>query len=212
MKRQPANNQSLVKARPASGKIVQALSAQLGVSQFEEIVAALRRQSESGFLSLAPGFSQVSGADKIDKPFQRFLRAGGKPVKRFTGHAVVNTRLKPGANERSRSIVPSDLCGTTALTPALSPRRGRIVRCLLEGRETAVARRATCKNGTANRCSLSPGERVRVRASVKTNFKERDGIHVASHGTKLIPKKQLEQKLHEAVRLARERFEENKLR
>jgi predicted nuclease of restriction endonuclease-like (RecB) superfamily len=34
----------------------------------------------------------------------------------------------------------------------------------------------------------------------------RDGIHVASYVTKLIPKKQLERKLHEAVRLARARL------
>ncbi len=37
--------------------------------------------------------------------------------------------------------------------------------------------------------------------------RERDAIHVASYVTKLIPKKQLEQKLHEAVRLARARLE-----
>ena len=36
---------------------------------------------------------------------------------------------------------------------------------------------------------------------------ERDGIHVASYVTRLIPMKQLEQKLHEAVRLARARLE-----
>ena len=36
---------------------------------------------------------------------------------------------------------------------------------------------------------------------------ERDGIHVASYVTKEIPKKQLERKLHEAVRLARARLE-----
>ena len=36
---------------------------------------------------------------------------------------------------------------------------------------------------------------------------ERDGIHVASYVTKLIPKRQLEQKLHQAVRLARARLE-----
>ncbi len=41
---------------------------------------------------------------------------------------------------------------------------------------------------------------------------ERDDIHVASYVTKLIPKKQLQRKLHEAVRLARARLEENKLR
>jgi predicted nuclease of restriction endonuclease-like (RecB) superfamily len=41
---------------------------------------------------------------------------------------------------------------------------------------------------------------------------ERDSIHVASYVTKLIPKKQLERKFHQAVRLARARLEENKLR
>lgn len=40
---------------------------------------------------------------------------------------------------------------------------------------------------------------------------ERDGIHVASYVTKLIPKKQLERKLHEAVRVARARLERGKL-
>ena len=35
---------------------------------------------------------------------------------------------------------------------------------------------------------------------------ERDGIHVASYVTKAIPKKQLERKLHQAVRLARARL------
>jgi predicted nuclease of restriction endonuclease-like (RecB) superfamily len=41
---------------------------------------------------------------------------------------------------------------------------------------------------------------------------ERDGIHVASYVTKLIPKKQLERKLHEAVRRARARLEQGKPR
>ena len=36
---------------------------------------------------------------------------------------------------------------------------------------------------------------------------ERDSIHIASYVTKLIPKKQLERKLHQAVRLARARLE-----
>jgi hypothetical protein len=36
---------------------------------------------------------------------------------------------------------------------------------------------------------------------------ERDGIHVASYVTTMIPKKQLEQKLHAAMRLARARLE-----
>ena len=40
---------------------------------------------------------------------------------------------------------------------------------------------------------------------------ERDGIHVASYVTKLLPKKQLERKLHQAVRLVRARLENQKL-
>ena len=36
---------------------------------------------------------------------------------------------------------------------------------------------------------------------------EKDGIHVASYWTKLLPKKQLERKLHDAVRLARARLQ-----
>jgi predicted nuclease of restriction endonuclease-like (RecB) superfamily len=40
---------------------------------------------------------------------------------------------------------------------------------------------------------------------------ERDSIHVASYVTKLIPKRQLERKLHEAVRLARARLERERL-
>jgi len=35
---------------------------------------------------------------------------------------------------------------------------------------------------------------------------EKSGIHVASYWTELLPKKELERKLHEAVRLARSRF------
>ena len=40
---------------------------------------------------------------------------------------------------------------------------------------------------------------------------ERDSIHIASYVTKLIPKKQLERKLHEAVRLARARLGEGRI-
>ncbi len=39
---------------------------------------------------------------------------------------------------------------------------------------------------------------------------EKSGIHVASYFTKLLPRKQLERKLHEAVRLARARLEARK--
>ena len=103
------------------------------------IVHAVGAQSLRAVLSLAPGFSQVSDARRIKKPFQRFLCAGGKPLKRFTGRTSANTRLKPGANETNRN-----------------------------------------------------------------------GIHFASYVTKLIPKKLLEQKFHEAVRMARARLIESK--
>jgi hypothetical protein len=66
------------------------------------------------------------------------------------------------------------------------------------------------KPGIAQRSSLSSGERVRVRASVKTDFARRDGIIVASHVTNTLPKKQLERKLYEAMRLALARFEEGR--
>jgi hypothetical protein len=100
--------------------------------------------------------------------------------------------------------------GTTALTPALSPRRGRIVRRFTRCRVSVKSPATSEQHEAANCCSLSSGERVRVRASVKTNFLERDGIHIASYVTKAIPKKQLEQKLHQAVRLTRARLEEGR--
>ena len=175
------------------------------------IVQSTIAQSESEFLSLTPGFSQVTDAGKMDKPFQRFIRTGSKPLKRFARHAVANTRLKLGVNERLRCDVRvfRDLCGTTALTPALSPRRGRTVRRCFERREAEITRSTFGKDEDADRCSLSLGERV--RASVKTNFLERNGINGASYLTKLIPKRRLEQKLHEAVPMARARLEREKL-
>ncbi len=59
---------------------------------------------------------------------------------------------------------------TTALTPALSPRRGRILHRLTRKSEAGFARR-TSENLNANNCHpLSPGERAGVRASVNTNL------------------------------------------
>ncbi len=55
---------------------------------------------------------------------------------------------------------------TTALTPALSPRSGGIIRRFLERSEPAVPRRPHIHFQERESCSLSPGERVRVRASV----------------------------------------------
>ena len=56
-------------------------------------------------LSLAPRFSEVLSAGELGKPFQRFLRAGCKPLKRFAGGLVADTRLKPDANEREALAV-----------------------------------------------------------------------------------------------------------
>ena len=52
----------------------------------------------------------------------------------------------------------------SALTPALSPRRGRII-------VSRSAKRVWLKISKGDLCcSLSPGERVRVRADVRTHF------------------------------------------
>jgi hypothetical protein len=59
--------------------------------------------------------------------------------------------------------------GTTTLTPALSPRRGRIVRRLMEKQAAGFAGRSIAKPEMHYGCPLSSGERARVRASVKTN-------------------------------------------
>src|SRR6266446_1619443 len=56
-------------------------------------------------LSLAPCFSEVLSAGELGKPFQRFLRAGCKPLKRFARSLVADTRLKPGANKREAFAV-----------------------------------------------------------------------------------------------------------
>jgi hypothetical protein len=64
--------------------------------------------------------------------------------------------------------------GKFALTPAISPRRGRIVRRFMEKLATGFAGRPTAKPEAHNGCPLSSGERVRVRASVKTHFGFRD--------------------------------------
>ena len=54
--------------------------------------------------------------------------------------------------------------GGTALTSALSPRRGRII-------VSKSAKRIWLKISKGDlSCSLSPGERVRVRANVRTHF------------------------------------------
>ncbi len=77
-----------------------------------------------------------------------------------------------------------------ALTPALSPGRGRILRRVLSNRELSVIRTfssadyqpaATDKltvelSKSPDSCSLSPGERVRVRASVPLTFLLRSNI------------------------------------
>jgi hypothetical protein len=62
--------------------------------------------------------------------------------------------------------------GNSGLTPALSPMRGRIFRRLTRCRVAEKSMETLERTNAANGCSLSPGERVRVRASVKTNFME----------------------------------------
>jgi hypothetical protein len=58
---------------------------------------------------------------------------------------------------------------TSTLTPALSPRRGRIIRRLSRTTAAGFAGRSSENLEARNFCPLSPGERDRVRASVGTN-------------------------------------------
>jgi hypothetical protein len=51
-------------------------------------------------VSLTPGFSPVDATRKYIKPFQRFMRRHGKPLKRLVSHSSLPvTGLKPGVNE-----------------------------------------------------------------------------------------------------------------
>ena len=65
-----------------------------------------------------------------------------------------------------------EVCGGwSALTPALSPRRGRIIRRLTQGRVTENGSTTLEQIRAASGCSLSPGERVGVRAGVPSQLK-----------------------------------------
>src|SRR5450759_3404837 len=55
---------------------------------------------------------------------------------------------------------------TSALSPALSPRRGRIIRRLLVNQVTEICSAAYELMRADRRCPLSPRERVGVRAGV----------------------------------------------
>jgi hypothetical protein len=61
---------------------------------------------------------------------------------------------------------------TPALTPALSPGRGRIIRRRARKPAPGFAGSPLAKSGTYARCPLSLGERVRVRASVHTGCRK----------------------------------------
>jgi hypothetical protein len=56
---------------------------------------------------------------------------------------------------------------TTSLTPALSPRRGRILRRVLGNSCDGIDRTDLRKTEIMNAEILSPGERIQVRAGVK---------------------------------------------
>jgi hypothetical protein len=65
--------------------------------------AKAQRREAVGFIevcfSLTPGFSQVLGVRGMEEPFQRFLRAYCKPLKRLLSRAAESTPLKWGVNE-----------------------------------------------------------------------------------------------------------------
>jgi len=63
--------------------------------------ASLAAGNWFALLSLAPGFSRVSGTRALENRFNGFPPPA-KPLKRFDPHSSPITRLKPGANERQR--------------------------------------------------------------------------------------------------------------
>jgi len=63
---------------------------------------------------------------------------------------------------------PSQLDLTSVLTPALSSRRGRIIRRHSKKPATGLAGPSFAKPEPGCGCSFSPGEKVRLRADVKT--------------------------------------------
>ena len=66
-------------------------------------MTAQRAQSA---LSLAPGFSRVYCDGARLSRFNGFL-GGEKPLKRLGHRPTLDTRLKPGANERGTRVVPA---------------------------------------------------------------------------------------------------------
>jgi hypothetical protein len=67
-------------------------------------------QRAQSALSLAPGFSRVCCDGAWFSRFNGFP-GGEKPLKRFGHRSSVNTRLKPGANERGTRLVSAQLEG-----------------------------------------------------------------------------------------------------
>ena len=63
-----------------------------------DVQSAADLSADKILLSLTPGFSPVKDVSECKKPFQRFLAARVKPLKRFPDFADTNTGLKPGAN------------------------------------------------------------------------------------------------------------------
>jgi len=168
MKQRPANR-ALIKARPTSGRIVAASRRQLVASPKVNRISRFSPQCGDD-----PKAAMCRGQKIVVSPIRRCsMRCVGIVSALRTQmewrHASLMIMHALRAQLNDCAVKSGGLCNTTALTPALSPRRGGIVRRLLNRRKTVVARRASKNNRTANCCSLSPRERVRVRASVRTN-------------------------------------------
>ena len=65
----------------------------------------MRTQHAESSLSLAPGFSRVLKRGRAPSRFNGFLHSE-KPLKRFRHPPTLNTRLKPGANEKGARVMP----------------------------------------------------------------------------------------------------------
>jgi hypothetical protein len=85
-----------------------------------------------------------------------------------------NTRTSStvGADTRIIGIQNQNPKMTSALAPALAPRRGRIVRRLSETPTTEFAERSSAKPKSVSSYLLSRGRGLKVRAGVNTHSSE----------------------------------------
>ncbi len=136
-------------------------------------------QSRTGIVHrrfpLPGGEDKRCGSRQHKHPFLVLRRSSTPNCHWPPGWDFAGERARPGCRFRRRAKTVSQTVFTRHLTPALSPnsrwRRGRTVRRLFKNRGTELAGPSSEQSKTRQGDSFSPGEKARMRASVKTNFR-----------------------------------------